>query len=75
MRGLLRGRALHVAVGTTSILGQGAVKDTYNLVAAGIRQLLRTLARLQGPELSTWAELYAQYLTDSPKGAAETDWD
>ena len=39
-----RGRSLQVALDTTPIWGRGAVKDTYNLLADGIRQLLRTLA-------------------------------
>ncbi len=40
-QGLLRGRALQVALDTTPMLGRGAVQDTYNLRADGIRQLLR----------------------------------
>jgi hypothetical protein len=33
-----------VALDTTPILGKGAVKDTYNLLAEGIEQLARRLA-------------------------------
>ena len=51
-QGLLRGRSLQVALDTTPIWGRGAVKDTYNLLADGIRQLLRTLARVQDRELA-----------------------
>ena len=51
-RGLLRGRSLQVALDTAPIWGRGAVKDTYNLRADGIRQLLRTLARVQDRELA-----------------------
>ena len=75
--GLLRGRALQVALDTTPILGRGAVKDTYKLLADGIRQLLRTLARVQDRELAPWAERqgYTRYLAASLKGTAEIAWD
>ena len=76
-QGLLRGHSLHVALDTTPIWGRGAVKDTYNLLADGIRQLLRTLARVQETELAPWAagQGYARYLAASLKGTAEIDWD
>ena len=76
-RGLLRGRNLHVALDTTPIWGRGAVKDTYHLLADGIRQLLRLLARVQDTELATWAagQGYARYLAASLKGTAEIDGD
>ena len=41
--GLLKGQALRLVLDTTPILGRGAVKDTYNLLADGIRQRLRYL--------------------------------
>ena len=76
-RGLLRGRSLQVALDTTPIWGRGAVKDTYNLLADGIRQLLRTLSRVQDRELAPWAagQGYARYLAASLKGMVEIDWD
>ena len=57
--------------------GRGAVKDTYNLRADGIRQLLRPLAQVQDMELAAWAaeQGYARYLAASLKGTAEIDWD
>ena len=57
--------------------GRGAVKDTYNLLADGIRQMLRTLARVQDRELVPWAlgQGYARYLAASVRGTAEIDWD
>ena len=75
--GLLRGRTLQVALDTTPIWGRGVVKDTYNLLADGIWQLLRTLARVQVTELAAWAagQGYARYLAPSLKGTAEIDWD
>ena len=75
--GLLRGRTLQVALDTTPIWGRGAVKDTYNLRAGGIRHLLRTLARVrvQETELAAWAagQGYARYLAASLKSTADID--
>ena len=45
-----------MALDTTNILGRGAVKDTYNLLADGIVKLARVLARLAGQPLAAWAE-------------------
>ena len=75
-KGLLKGPALRLVLDTTPILGRGAVKDTYNLLADGIRQLLRTLARVQSVEVAAWAEAegYARYLEPSLKGSTEVDW-
>ena len=64
-RGLLRRRTLQVALDTTPIWGRGAVIDTYNLLADGIRHLMRTLARVQETELGqigTAAQLLGQLL-------------
>ena len=43
--GCLKGRRMKVAVDTTYILGRGAVKDTYNLLADGTGQVVRALAQ------------------------------
>jgi hypothetical protein len=70
-------RKLKVALDTTNILGRGAVKDTYNLLADGIVKLARVLAQLAGQRVGTWAEQqgYGRYLTaPSLKGTAEIDW-
>lgn len=42
--GYLRSRKLRVVLDTTYVLGRGAVKDTYNLLADGIVLLARELA-------------------------------
>ena len=44
--GCLKGRGMRVALDTTNILGRGAVKYTYNLLADGIVKLLRALQLL-----------------------------
>jgi hypothetical protein len=70
-------RKLKVALDTTNILGRGAVKDTYNLLADGIVLVLRVLAQQAGERLTDWAEHagFGHYTTDvSLKGQAEIDW-
>lgn len=70
-------RKLRLALDTTAILGQGAVKDTYNLLADGIVAVLRVLAQQAGAPVSAWAEPagYGRYVTGpSLKGQAELDW-
>jgi len=52
--GYLKGRRMKVAVDTTYILGLGAVKDTYNLLADGIVQAVRALAQLDGTRPEEW---------------------
>jgi len=74
--GLLKSRKLKVALDTTPIFGKGAVKDTYNLLADGIRQLVRALALLSGQAPETWAREHdlSRYYGTSIKGEAEIDW-
>jgi len=75
--GHLKGRRMKAAVDTTFILGLGAVKDTYNLLADGIVQVVRALAALDRTRPEEWAggrglELY---FGSSVKGEAEINWD
>jgi hypothetical protein len=68
---------IKVALDTTNILGRGAVKDSYNLLADGIVEVLRALAKLGPYELLELAEELgcARYVTGpSLKGQAEVDW-
>jgi hypothetical protein len=75
--GLLASRKLKVALDTTPIFGKGAVKDTYNLLADGIRQLVRALALLTGQAPEAWAREHdlSRYYGTSIKGETEIDWD
>src|SRR5216683_2760161 len=59
------------------ILGKGAVKDTYNLLAEGIEQLVRRLAEVEGEEVTGWAERqgFSRYFGSSLKGEAAIEWD
>ena len=65
-----------VALDTTNILGRGAVKDTCNLLADGIVQLLRTLAAVEKSSVKEWGKArgYEGYLGSSVKGEAAIDW-
>jgi Transposase DDE domain/Transposase domain (DUF772) len=70
-------RHIKLALDTTYILGRGAVRDTYNLLADGIVQVLRGLAELVKCELLEVAEELdcTRYVSGSSlKGQAEVDW-
>ncbi len=77
--GYFRGKPkLRVALDTTVILGRGAVKDTYNLLADGIVRALRALALQAGEALASWAERegFGRYVNgQSLKGQAVVNWD
>jgi transposase len=67
---------LRAAVDTTNVLGRGAVKDTYNLLADGILSVMRVLAKAAGVPLDQWATSHelTRYLASSIKGEAAIDW-
>ena len=75
--GYLKQRKLRAVLDTTYILGRGAVKDTYNLLADSVRELLKALAQAEEHELAGWASEhgYERYLASSIKGEAAVDWD
>lgn len=75
--GYLRGRRMKAALDTTYILGRGAVKDTYNLLADGIVQVMGALAAIEGMRVKAWAKEHGleRYLGSSVKGEAAIDWD
>ena len=74
--GYLKKRSMRVALDTTFILGRGAVKDTYNLLADGIVKLMRTLVDLEQTSVKEWARAqgYGRYTGSSIKGEAGIDW-
>ena len=74
---LRRDGQVRIALDTTRILGRGAVKDTYNLLADGIVRVMRVLARRSGQPLEEWARSkeLAHYLGSSVKGEAGIDWE
>ena len=74
--GYLKKRGMRAALDTTFILGRGAVKDTFNLLADGIVKLLRALASVEQTRVEEWAGSrgYERYLGSSIKGEAAIDW-
>lgn len=76
--GFLKGRKIKIALDTSNILGRGAVKDTYNLLADGIVKLGRVLAELASNNPQQWAkdhELSRYFEGSSLKGEAGIDWE
>ena len=74
--GYLKKRGMRLALDTTHILGRGAVKDTWNLLADGMLKLMRALAAVEQTDLKEWAEGhgYRSYTSASIKGEARIDW-
>jgi transposase len=68
---------MKAALDTSHILGRGAVKDTYNLLADGIIQVVRALAALEGKKAEAWARErgFERYFGSSVKGEASVNWD
>jgi hypothetical protein len=75
--GYFKSRKIRAVLDTSSILGRGAVKDTYNLLADGIVKLIRALARRDGRKPGEWAARHdlVRYFGSSLKGEAAIDWD
>ena len=75
--GYLKGHRMKAALDTSYILGRGAVKDTYNLLADGIVQVVRVLAALDGVKIQEWANKRGleRYFGSSVKGEAAINWD
>jgi hypothetical protein len=74
--GLLKGKTLGIALDTKPIDGRGAVEDTYNLLATGIRQLARALAKKDREHSDRWLSKHglSRYGESSIKGSADIDW-
>lgn len=74
--GFLKRGKKKLVIDTTHILGRGAVKDTYNLLADGIVKLVRALAKAEEERPSVWATKHdvSRYFASSIKGTAEIDW-
>jgi hypothetical protein len=75
--GYLKGRKMKVVLDTTPILGHGAVKDTYNLLADGIKKLVWALAKkVTRTKPEAWAREHelGRYYGSSLKGEAAIDW-
>jgi len=75
--GYLKKRKIKAALDTTNIFGRGAVKDTYNLLADGIKNLIRKLSELEDKKAEEWAAEndFSLYFGSSIKGEVEVNWD
>ena len=74
--GYLKNKKMRLALDTTQILGKGAVKDTYNLVADGIKKLYRRLMHSgRRSLLDKFKEPFQRYVGKSFKGEVQIDWD
>jgi hypothetical protein len=75
--GDLAKRKIRVALDTRPILGKGALKDTYNLLAEGMGPLASRLAEGEGESGAVWAERQGMsgYFGSRLKAEAGMDWD
>jgi hypothetical protein len=76
--GYLKRGKIKAVLDTSNILGRGAVKDTYNLLADGIVKLSRVLGELSGDNVESWAAKnnLSRYIgTSSLKGEANINWE
>jgi hypothetical protein len=78
LNGLIKGTKITAVLDTTPILGRGAVKDTYNLIAEGIQILSRALCKATKENLTNFVLRLqlTRYFSEvvSVKGSAEIDW-
>jgi hypothetical protein len=76
-QGHLKEKKIKVVLDTSNILGRGAVKDTFNLLADGIVKLVKSLASLNGTKGENWAGAngLSRYFGTSIKGEAAVNWD
>ncbi len=73
--GCLQSRRARLAVDSTHIFGRGAVEDTYNLIAHGVRKLCRMLAQVAAEEPASWAEGHdlGRFFGSSIKASRQVD--
>jgi len=76
-QGFVKRHKIRLALDTTAIFGKGAVEDTFNMLAEGLRQVLRVLAELalQKPEEFARLHDFGRYAQPSFKGTWSINWD
>jgi len=76
-QGFVKRHKVRLALDTTPIFGKGAVEDTFNMLAEGLRQVLRVLAELAKQELTDFARNhdFGRYVAPSFKGTWPINWD
>ena len=75
--GLLKPKPLRAVIDTKPIRGRGAVQDTFNLLATGIRRLAQALGKHQKRNAKDVLQATGldRYVEPSLKGSADIDWD
>jgi hypothetical protein len=73
---LKKGQQLRTAIDTKPMNGRGAVEDVFNLLATGIVQLGRAIAKSDGAQSHDWlvAHGLGSYADQSIKGSVSIDW-
>jgi transposase len=76
-KGFFKARNIKVALDTTPIFGRGAVEDTYNMLAEGLRQVVRVLATCAAQSEHDFAAAndFTRYTAPSFKGTCAINWD
>jgi transposase len=75
--GFMKKHGAHIVLDTTPIFGKGAVADTFNMLAEGLRQVLKVLATLESTPIEQFAGAndFRRYVAPSYKGTWTLDWD
>lgn len=76
-QGFIKKHTITVAVDTTPIFGRGAVEDTFNMLAEGLRQVMRALSSIAAQSVKQYAQIhdFNRYVSSSYKGTWAIDWD
>jgi len=76
-QGFVKRHKIRLALDTTPIFGKGAVQDTFNMLAEGLRHVLWVLAELalQKPEEFARLHDFGRYVKPSFKGTWSVNWD
>ena len=76
-QGFIKKHAITVALDTTPIFGRGAVEDTFNMLAEGLRQVMRALSSVAAQTIEQYAQIhdFNRYVSSSYKGTWAIDWD
>ena len=69
--GFMKKHGAHIVLDTTPIFGKGAVQDTFNMLAEGLRQVLKVLATLESTSIEQFALAndFRRYIAPSYKGS------
>ena len=76
-KGFIKKNKKTFAIDTTPIFGRGAVEDTFNLLAEGLRGTLKVLAAITQQSIEEYSQANdcSRYSASSFKGTWSIDWD